>query len=168
MRLLILSFLLLMITQKNQAQNLNTVIQDAKDQKDVLSGLCDRSGLQCPLFNEFYAAEYSKYKPADSVMTVLKGLPKNYTITIVMGTWCGDSQEQVPRFYKILDEMGFPESSVTLICVDRTKTAGNLTTPEMKIEKVPTFIFYKDKTEIGRITETPVRTLEKDMMGILK
>ncbi|MEJ2614863.1 MAG: hypothetical protein P8Z35_07895 [Ignavibacteriaceae bacterium] len=37
----------------------------------------------------------------------------------------------------------------------------------MKIELVPTIIFYKDEKELGRIVETPNDSLEKDILKIL-
>ena len=37
----------------------------------------------------------------------------------------------------------------------------------MNITHVPTFIFYRDGLELGRIVEYPNRTIEKDMVEIL-
>jgi hypothetical protein len=37
----------------------------------------------------------------------------------------------------------------------------------LNIERVPTFIFLKNKVEAGRIIETPVTSLEQDMLNIL-
>ena len=36
-----------------------------------------------------------------------------------------------------------------------------------EIEYVPTFIFYREDKEIGRIIETPILSLEEDMLAIL-
>ena len=40
-------------------------------------------------------------------------------------------------------------------------------TEGLKIELVPTIIFYKDGYEIGRIVETLTESLEKDLLKIL-
>jgi hypothetical protein len=88
-------------------------------------------------------------------------------VTLIMGTWCDDSKEQVPRFYKILDMLQFDYSKLSLICVDRKKSAPDIDLAGMNIKLVPTFIFYRNYKEIGRITETPARSLEKDMLGIM-
>ena len=37
----------------------------------------------------------------------------------------------------------------------------------MSIINVPTFIFYKDGEELGRIVEYPIQDLESDMLKIL-
>ena len=84
-----------------------------------------------------------------------------------MGTWCSDSRREVPRFFKILDKLNYDQKNVTLICVDRKKAAQTGNVDKLKIELVPTLIFYKDNAEIGRIVESPKETLEKDLMKIV-
>ena len=49
---------------------------------------------------------------------------------------------------------------------------GNKKTPDnlqldLKIIRVPTFIFYKDEEEIGRYVEYPRESMEKDILKIL-
>ncbi len=38
---------------------------------------------------------------------------KDFSATIIIGTWCKDTKEQMPRFYKIADEMGLNEKKYT-------------------------------------------------------
>ena len=84
-----------------------------------------------------------------------------------MGTWCSDSQREVPRFFKILDQLAFNFNNITLIGVNRAKQADNTEVNELNIELVPTIIFFIDGKEIGRIIESPEENLEKDMVKIL-
>ena len=50
------------------------------------------------------------------------------------------------------------------MCIrDRSNEAEGL-----RIELVPTIIFYKDGSEIGRIVETPVESMEKDLLKIIE
>lgn len=151
------------------AQDLNKTKIDEKSQMEVLTGLCNRDGLKSNLFKTYYESEYTAYTPDASTIASLKTVManKNITVTIVMGSWCGDSQEQVPRFYKIIDALGYADTNVTLYCVDRTKKTDKGETDNLNITLVPTFIFYKDGKEIGRITETPKMTLEKDLLEII-
>ncbi len=95
-------------------------------------------------------------------------LDKNTDITIVLGTWCHDSQEQVPRFYRIMDEAKIADDVISVICVDGNKTGGELDIERLGIELVPTFIFYRKGEELGRIIETPEVSLEADMWEIIK
>jgi thiol-disulfide isomerase/thioredoxin len=88
-------------------------------------------------------------------------------ITIVMATWCSDSQREVPRFIKIMDSVGHDPSNITIINVDRKKMAEKTPVDKLKIERIPTFIFSKNGKELGRIVESPKESLEKDMVNII-
>jgi len=91
----------------------------------------------------------------------------NLTIKIVMGSWCPDSRREVPRFMRILDKWQFPLSRVIFIGVDNAKLAPVGEYTGLGIERVPTFILYKNNIEAGRIIENPVTSLEQDMVNIL-
>ena len=84
-----------------------------------------------------------------------------------MGTWCPDSRREVPRFMKILDLWKFPGEKVTFIGVDNAKLAPVGGYDKLEIERVPTFIIFRNKVETGRIIENPVTSLEQDMLNIL-
>jgi len=56
---------------------------------------------------------------------------------------------------------------MTFVGVDISKLAPVGGYDTLNIERVPTFIFLKNKVEAGRIIETPVTSLEQDMLNIL-
>jgi thiol-disulfide isomerase/thioredoxin len=151
------------------AQEINKTMIDDKSQMEDLIGLCNRDGLKSDIFKTYYDTEYNAYKTNAIDNGNLKAAlaNKNITVTIVMGSWCGDSQEQVPRFFKIADAIEFAEKNITIYCVDRNKKTEKGEIDNLKITLVPTFIFYKDGKEIGRIVESPKATLEKDMLEII-
>ena len=74
---------------------------------------------------------------------------------------------EIPRFYRLLDELKFPDEQVTLINVDRKKNGLEVNVDDLSIELVPTFIIYSGSKEVGRIIESPNETLEKDLLKIL-
>lgn len=164
--LIILCLLLPFVTS---AQHLNKKGTDPKKHNEILLGYCNREGFSTinSNFDSAYRAEYLIYKPDESVLQQLRPALKGVTIKLVMGTWCGDSKEWVPRFYKVMDQAGFNYKKLKLIAVDRDKKAGTLDIAGLKIERVPTFIFYKKKKELGRIIEVPYDLIEKDMLKIL-
>ena len=84
-----------------------------------------------------------------------------------MGTWCPDSRREVPRFMRILDVWKFHLTKVTFIGVDNAKLSPVGEYEKLKIQRVPTFIIYKNNIEAGRIIENPVTSLEQDMVNIL-
>lgn len=121
-----------------------------------------------PGTTEWYVPEYASYETDKSVIEQIKLKNElNYTLTIVLGTWCSDSKKQVPRFIKILDESGFDYDNLNMICVDKQKLAAGIDLDLHNIVKVPTFIIYIDEEEAGRIIEAPAETLEREFINIL-
>jgi len=151
------------------AQKLNQKTNDEKKGNEMLIGYCNRDGF--PLvnsnFDSTYKAEYPIYKADAATLKQLATKLKGVKVTIVMATWCSDSKDWVPRFYKIMDELKFNYKNLTLICVDRSKKAPGTNVEELKAELVPTFIFYRKKIELGRIIEVPGDLLEKEILKIL-
>jgi len=146
------------------SQEINKKIIDPRLDKEILYGYCDRSGLEKGEFGKSFDEYYQIYQPDQAVLDSLKLKKKGVEILIVLGTWCSDSQEQVPKFFKILDKIKFDKKSVEMICVNRDKDAGDVETVNYNIQKVPTFIVYRKGQEIGRIIETPYTSLEKDLL----
>lgn len=145
------------------AQTVNQQVIDQKSGKAMLVGICDRDAFQDTSFAWWFNSEYENYDIDKEALTNVKMDTEFHSITIVMGTWCSDSRREVPRFYKILDFLKFPSEKVKLILVDRKKEAPDVDISYLKIELVPTMIFYNDGLEIGRIIESPKETLEKDI-----
>jgi len=171
MKKILLVLSIVMLATSAFSQTINQTKIDEKSQMEVMTGIWSREGLKTSdLFNSYYDTEYSTYTPdasvLDNIKIALKG--KQVTTKIVMGSWCGDSQEQVPRFLKMLDMINFADTSLTIICVDRAKKSLNGETDALNIQLVPTFIIYTEGKEIGRIVETPKETLEKDFLLIIK
>ena len=92
---------------------------------------------------------------------------KGIKIKGFLGTWCGDSRREIPRFFKILDQAGFKFNNLELIAVNRNKKTPDNLQEGFNIIRVPTFIFYKQGKEIGRYVEYAKESLEKDMLQII-
>ncbi|MEI6577117.1 MAG: thioredoxin family protein [Bacteroidota bacterium] len=149
------------------AQKTNRHVIDPKKQKDMLLGKCNRHGLETEPFNEWFQKEYSDYKPDAQILDQLKNQMKGVKIILIMGTWCSDSRREVPRFYKILDYLKVKSKKMKVICVDRDKKAGDLSLEKLKFTLIPTFVIYKNDKELGRIIESPLESLEKDLLKII-
>lgn len=117
---------------------------------------------------EWFITGLDDYMPkTDALNRLIDITADDLTIKIVMGTWCPDSRREVPRFMKILELWKFPAEKVTFVGVDESKQAPVGDYAGLKIERVPTFIFYKNNSEAGRIIEVPKTSLEQDMVNIL-
>jgi hypothetical protein len=88
-----------------------------------------------------------------------------------MGTWCGDSRREVPRMYKILDYCGVKASQIQLVNVSNSDTAYKQSPGHeekgMDIRRVPDLLVFNNNREQGRIVESPVVSLEKDLLSIV-
>ena len=152
-----------------QKMVVNREVQTTKDGKMLLGQQTKKQLLKEP-YSEWYVKEHDEYSIDQNAMAELKKEKlSSYSITVVMGTWCGDSHREVPRFFKILEEVKHPESKLTIITVNRKKEAPNGEEGPLNIQRVPTFIVKKYGKEIGRIIESPKSGyLERDLVEILK
>ncbi|MCL9804763.1 thioredoxin family protein [Flavobacterium amniphilum] len=150
------------------AMDKRAVIQEPqKPAETFLLGLKTKSDLEAAPYDSWFKPGEEAYKSNPSVITLLRNAPQDYQISIFMGTWCDDSKAQVPNFYKILGEIDFDLSKVKLITMDREKKTPENFEEGLNITNVPTFIFYKNGKELHRIVESPVETLEADMLKII-
>ena len=149
------------------AQAYNTIIIDDESEKPMLIGYCTREAFDDSSFSEWWGSEYNLYEVDIETAEEIKTGFEDLEIKLVMGTWCSDSRREAPRFYKILDEMEYPFENISLINVNKEMTGLANEVEGMEIHFVPTFIFYKNNEEIGRIVEMPYESLEKDMLEIV-
>lgn len=144
-------------------------VWDFRDATTWLLGDLTPGMLNNPPHSEWFLKGYEEYQPDAGIMAELMETGKDdLTITIVLGTWCPDSRREVPRFIKMTDLWGFPRDKIRVIGVDINKVAPLGDYPALAIERVPTFIFYKNNIEKGRIIEVPVTSLEQDTKNILE
>jgi thiol-disulfide isomerase/thioredoxin len=163
----VLLIILFMVPAFIFPQEKNTRYKDPKLNIEILYGNCDRAGLEEGEFGQLFRQYYKIYEPDMKVISQIRPLQEGIDILIVLGTWCSDSQEQVPKFFKVLDKTRFPKKNIQMICVSSGKEAGLVDLVNYDIVKVPTFIFYRKGREIGRIIETPYTTLESDLLMFL-
>jgi len=159
--------IIILLASTITAQEKNKIFIDSKSRQAMLVGLCDREAFVDTNFAWWFNSGYKFYHPDTVVVAKIMEVNTDYSITIVMGTWCSDSRKEVPRFYKLLDELNFSEEKATLINVNRKKDGIDTDVTNLNIELVPTFIVYSNGKEIGRIIETPKKSLEKDFLEII-
>ncbi len=165
--LFLLLFIGLFFLNTNQAQKYNKTIIDSKTNKEILYGKCNVEGFKKTEFGEIFKIEYKYYIPDSSIILKIKPLLKKIRFQITMGSWCGDSQQQIPRFIKTLNMLNYKTKKLDILAIDHFFKANNFEKGTNKIEKIPTIIVYRKGKEIGRIIETPTETLEKDLLKIL-
>ena len=111
--------------------------------------------------------ESENYQPDEQTMVELQKKDSSiYTFTVYLGTWCEDSQKHVPSFIQIARKL---QLNFTLVGVNREKECpfDKKECKNWDIEFVPTIIVFKENLEIGRIIESPQKSIEEDLLKIM-
>ncbi|WP_207491934.1 thioredoxin family protein [Aridibaculum aurantiacum] len=146
----IVSLLSACATQR-QAKSNYEVIPD--DEGKILRGPISRAILQNDTTYK-WLAENMKYGTADaSAVEAFRNNANNFSMVVFGGTWCEDTRNLLPVFYRLVEKSGYPDNKITLIGVDREKTAPQDLHKKYNVTLVPTFIVMRDGKEIGRVVE---------------
>ena len=139
------------------------------DRAKVLKGIINRSILENDTSFKWFK-ENMKWGQADeTAVAAFKQKGKQFKLIIFGGTWCEDTQNILPKIYRVVDQSGYSEKNITLVAVDRKKQTINDLHTIYKIKNVPTFIVLKDGKEIGRVVEYGKSgSTEKDLAEIVQ
>jgi thioredoxin-related protein len=112
---------------------------------------------------------YGTYRPDDGLIEALKSkIGDNLKIEVYLAYWCGDSRNNVHKFLKIIDKINDSKLKENYYTVKRKPTKDTKYFVEkLKVERVPTFIFYREGKEIGRIIENPKTDMLEDFLEIV-
>jgi len=151
---------------QNSSFTKHASIDDGED--SILVGRHYRKELEIAPYKQWFDANYQEYKVDTTVITELEPLLDGVTVKVFMGTWCSDSQHNVPAFFKIMDQAGYHYKDFELYSMTEDKKTPENYEAELDIQQVPTFIIYKDGKEVNRMVEYPLASVEKDLLDILQ
>lgn len=114
--------------------------------------------------NEDFQTNYQEYQPGNLLDPVLF---RDIEIYVLFGTWCHDSQREVPRLLRLLNTLNIQENYIHLIGLNFSKNEPQDRGKYFQVKKTPTFVFLRNQKEIGRIVEMPKISLEADLLKIL-
>ena len=122
-------------------------------------------------YQAWFNANFDGYTVDTKLVKLFKNSLSQHEVLLFLGTWCGDSKREVPRILKILEAADFPKEELKVVALDRRKDnyKKGLNGEEVgwDIKRVPTLILLKNGTEVNRIVERPLDTLEEDLLAIL-
>ena len=131
-------------------------------------GEFSRKQLQNSEHNSWFMDNYDAHPLNETLVSQIDSLFSEIEVTIYMGTWCEDSQREVPGFFKIIDALDANDQISRLVGLNEDKISHDGSAEEIGITNVPTFIFSKKGEEIHRIVEFPIISLEQDILNILQ
>lgn len=135
---------------------------------EILLGEFTQDDLEKAPHSRWFVPGYEQYKPKKKALKTITENIHDYEILMFMGTWCGDSRYEVPRFFKLLNEADFDRKNLKNIAVNRAKTAPGNLDEEYKVHRVPTIVFLKDGKEVNRFVEYSKESLEEDIAKIVE
>lgn len=143
------------------------ILSDSKSSKPIISGAIEWEEWKD---NALWNLPAMESKSADiliskSVCSVVNN--GNYFILIYAGSWCEDSESQLPIIFKVFEKGGMKSSKYQLLGVDRDKNGYGLEKLAISAQKVPTLVILYDGKEIGRIEELPQKSWEQDILSII-
>jgi thioredoxin 1 len=140
----------------------STNAMSADDISEVVGEMSGEALLaQYPAFMD----EYKSYQPSDAEIKAVSALEDD-TLLILFGTWCHDSEREVPRLLKTLDASGLDVPQFTLFAVDRKKSDPEGVAEKHGLKYTPTFILMRDGEEIGRVVERAETSLTQDLQAL--
>jgi thioredoxin 1 len=158
----VLSFLLALLVSSTAVGDLgdeatkSTTGGTSHNIRELLVG--DTSAIQLFDAHPRFARGYEAFD-ADEVFK----LPDEVSVLLFFGTWCHDSEREVPRLLKLLEAADLSEDKLTLIALDYRKREPEGRAREFNVRYTPTAIFLRAGAEVGRIVERPNASLAEDI-----
>jgi len=110
----------------------------------------------------------ASYTPNSGIIKKIKSINKEIQVEIFLGTWCPDCKKHVSAYFKIMEMADNPFISTSYVGIPREREARQEFTQGKNIVRIPTFIIYFQNTEVGRIIETPNKSVEEDLINIIE
>jgi dipeptidyl aminopeptidase/acylaminoacyl peptidase len=151
---------------------------EKKDGSKVVLGNVTREDIASNIAG--WDAEYFTYSPDPAILGEIGNRLEGVDIVVVLGTWCSDSHREVPRLWKVLDSVGFDYGAMKTFAVERAQVEPDPALPQelvdwsksvrdyYAIKAVESIIVYRNGVELGRIVEAPEKSIEADLLDILK
>lgn len=114
---------------------------------------------------QWFLPEYRAYEPNDTLLKKINNYLTGKQLVLVLGTWCSDSQREVPRWMKVLNRAGYDVEYMKIIGAGRSKKTPLHIVNKYHITNVPTLIVYQNGKEVKRITESPKVSFEYDLLN---
>lgn len=113
-----------------------------------------------------FRAAFEQYQPSSAEIAAVKSL-SGKSLVVLFGTWCHDSEREVPRLLKLLDLSGVELKSLSLHGVNYKKQEPTNLHIQYDVLHSPTIILLQDEEELGRIVEMPMDSLGEDLAGFV-
>ncbi len=167
--ILIILMVIFPILTSAQEREVNVETESVSEYVEtILNGIITKEGLQKMPYKVWFNTNYKTYLvDTETLKNIKKRSLKDLKIIAFMGTWCHDSNREIPRLMRVCEELGIYDQ-LELYGVDVNKKSLLEKEKDWDVRKTPTIIFLKDGEEIARILEEPEISFEHSMELILR
>lgn len=109
-----------------------------------------------------FSAGYDAFQVTPEELSALEVLDGKEVI-VLFATWCHDSQREVPRLLRLLDESSVDLEKLTLYGLDRRKRDPAGFAKKFALRFTPTIVVLDDGLEVARVIERPRVSLASDI-----
>ncbi|MBS3913303.1 MAG: hypothetical protein KG003_02300 [Bacteroidetes bacterium] len=120
-------------------------------------------------FSAEFNSSFIQYHPDKKTIHKLRRRISGVSIKVVGGNWCSDTRRELPKLCKVLYYSGLSADSLEYYRVDRDKKAiyPDFATGWTKAP-IPDIAIYRNGKVIGHIFEVTRKSMEEDLLKILK
>ena len=104
---------------------------------------------------------------SEETIAKLTEIKDAYTIKAFFGTWCHDSEREIPTLLDIIETAKNPNLQLSLIALDMDKEDPKGLAKKYQVKYTPTIVIEVNGIEIGRIVERPENSLEENILSII-
>ena len=113
-----------------------------------------------------FRSAYEQYQPSSTEIAAVKTL-SGKSVLVFFGTWCHDSEREVPRLLKLLDLSGVELKNLSLHGLNYNKQEPTNLYRQFNLRYSPTIILLQGEDELGRIVEKPTASLGQDLASFI-
>ncbi len=124
-----------------------------KGKEKTLKGVLNRSVIESDTAFPWFKENMKWGNNDANTINTFKTKADKFNLVVFGGTWCEDTQNILPKFYKLIAESNYSEKKILMLGVDRKKNTIDSLNVQYKITNVPTFIVMHKGIEVGRVVE---------------
>jgi thioredoxin 1 len=104
---------------------------------------------------------------SEETLARLTEIKDTYSIKAFLGTWCHDSEREIPTLIDIIKTAENPNLQLSLIALNMDKEDPKGLAKQYQVKYTPTIVIEANGIEIGRIVERPENSLEDNILAII-
>lgn len=114
--------------------------------------------------HQVFKQAFDAFTPDEQDLSLFAHL-KNYDMVVVFGLWCHDSQREVPRLLKTIQESGVKLNSLQLITVALDKKLPTGIDQQFQVTNTPTIFVTMNNQILAKMVEKPKVSIGQELLS---